>query len=129
MLKNSSIAELLALEVPKSTGHLQKALRRASRHAFMWPEEAESIIHQGRSLTELPGIGPHLQRVICAWIENPPATPPADPLRANFLTLTDARAVLARHPEWAKQLRGDLQMHTQWRDGAGYGRPSRSARL
>ncbi len=119
MLKNADIAELLALEMAKSTGHLQKALRRASRHAFMWPEEAEVLIQQGRSLTELPGVGPHLQRVIREWIENPPTPLPPDPLRANFLTLVDARAVLARHPQWAEQLRGDLQMHTQWSDGSG----------
>jgi hypothetical protein len=119
VLKNSQIAELLALEVAASTGHLQKALRRGSRHAFMWPEEAEALVRQGRSLTELAGVGPHLEHVIRAWIENPPAPLPPDPLRANFLTLVDARAMLARHPDWATQLRGDLQMHTQYSDGSG----------
>ena len=86
MLINSGIAELLALEVEKATGHLQKALRRASRAAFMWPEEAAALVEQGRSLTELSGIGPHLQRLIRGWIENPPQPRKPDPLRANFLT-------------------------------------------
>jgi histidinol phosphatase-like PHP family hydrolase len=78
-----------------------------------------TLVEQGRSLTELSGIGPHLQRIIRAWIENPPQPRKPDPLRANFLTLVDARAVLARQPEWARRLRGDLQMHTQYSDGSG----------
>jgi putative hydrolase len=119
MLKNSGIAELLALEVDGATGHLQKALRRASRLAFMWPVEAAVLLQQERSLTELPGVGPHLERIIRAWVQNPPKPRPPDPLRAGFITLVDARAVLSRHPEWAKQLRGDLQMHTHYSDGSG----------
>ena len=119
MLKNSSIAELLALEVESATGHLQKAFRRASRLAFMWPEEGADVVQKGRSLTELPGVGPHLERIIHAWIEHPPKPSPPDPLRTNFITLVDARAVLSRHPEWAKRLRGDLQMHTHYSDGSG----------
>ncbi len=119
MLTNSQIAELFALEVETASGHLQKALRRASRSAFMWPEEAAALVEQNRPLTELPGVGPHLQRMILAWFANPPDPRPPDPLRANCLTLADARAVLAREPEWARRLRGDLQMHTRDSDGSG----------
>ena len=40
-------------------------------------------------------------------------------IRRDFLTLADAKALLAAKPAWAKLLRGDLQMHTQWSDGSG----------
>ena len=87
--------------------------------AFLWPEEAATLLAQKRSLTELPGIGPHLERVIRAWIEKPPPVSKPTEIRSDFLTLTRARVVLAKKPEWAKQLRGDLQMHTDWSDGSG----------
>ena len=40
VLTNSAIAELLALAAEHAKQPLQKALRRASRRAFLWPEEA-----------------------------------------------------------------------------------------
>jgi histidinol phosphatase-like PHP family hydrolase len=40
-------------------------------------------------------------------------------LRRNFLTLTEARDVIDSRPEWRTKLKGDLQMHTTWSDGAG----------
>ena len=119
MLKNSRIAELLALEVDASSGHVQKALRRASRLAFLWPIEAVDLYRQTRSLTQLSGVGPHLERLIRAWIEDPPDLPEPHPLRRNFLSLTEARELLSANPEWTRLLRGDLQMHTQYSDGAG----------
>jgi histidinol phosphatase-like PHP family hydrolase len=39
-------------------------------------------------------------------------------LRRDFLTLADSRVLLTANPEWAKRLRGDLQMHTLWSDGS-----------
>lgn len=119
-LPNTSIAELLAV-ASRSAPYpiLQKALRRASRRAFMWPEEASQLVEQGRSLTELAGVGPHLERIIREWFENPPEMPEPPPLRAGFLTIAEARALLAEDPSWASALRGDLQMHSEWSDGSG----------
>lgn len=118
-LPNSSIAELLALAAESAKMPLQKALRRASRKALMWPEEAAVMVQEDRSLTELPGVGPSLNKIICRWIDDPPdiTTPPE--IRAHFLTVTNARAALAKQPTWSAEVKGDLQMHTQWSDGSG----------
>jgi hypothetical protein len=51
---------------------LQKALRRASRRAFFWPEEAAQLIKEDRSLTGFSGVGPYLEKLIRGWIKNPP---------------------------------------------------------
>ena len=116
-LSNVEIAELLALAAEKARMPLQKALRRASRKAFLWEEEAVEIIQDGRSLIELPGVGPHLNRIIRGWIENPPPIPKPPEIRKAFLTLPQSRAILAEQPEWSKAVRGDLQMHSVWSDG------------
>ena len=119
ILHNSSIAELLALAAETAKMPLQKALRRASRKAFLWPEEAAIILEEGRPLTELPGIGPTLSRIIRNWVEVPPVVPNPPDIRQNFLTSTEARAILEKKPEWVAALKGDLQMHTEWSDGSG----------
>jgi histidinol phosphatase-like PHP family hydrolase len=118
-LRNSAIAELLALAAEKAKMPLQKALRRASRKAFLWPDEASLLLEQGRSLTELPGVGPHLNRIIRGWIEAPSEISDPPEIRRSFLTLTEARATLLNNSSWAAELKGDLQMHTQWSDGSG----------
>jgi histidinol phosphatase-like PHP family hydrolase len=118
-LDNAAIAELLADLSGKKKYPLQKALRRASRRAFLWPEEAAHIHASGRSLTELTGVGPHLERIIRAWLDDPPPVPEAPAIRAGFLTIPGARAILAREPAWARRLRGDLQTHSEWSDGSG----------
>jgi hypothetical protein len=64
LLTNSDIAELLAVAAESAKQPLQKALRRASRKAFLWPEEASQIVREGRSLEELAGVGPSLNRII-----------------------------------------------------------------
>jgi len=46
------------------------------------------------------------------WFRTPPA------IRDGFLTLTEARALLAGDPSWSRGLKGDLQMHTKWSDGS-----------
>ncbi len=116
---NGQIAELLAVEAKTATNFVQKALRRAARSAFLWPTEAAELVHERRSLTELNGVGPHVEKLIKRWIESPPPGPEPDPLRENFLTLPQARAILHEQPSWMKRLRGDLQMHTRWSDGSG----------
>jgi putative hydrolase len=119
LLTNAQLAELLAVAAETAKMPLQKALRRASRKAFLWPEEAAQILQEGRSLTELPAVGPHLSRLIREWMERPPTLHNPAEIRAGFLSLTEARATLAMKPEWVAELRGDLQMHTQWSDGSG----------
>jgi histidinol phosphatase-like PHP family hydrolase len=119
MLRNSEIAELLALAADSAKMPLQKALRRASRKACLWPEEVISLLDQGRSLLELPAVGPHLTRLITSWIENPPEVPSPPEIRRGFLTLPEAHAELKKKPEFASAVKGDLQMHTQWSDGSG----------
>jgi histidinol phosphatase-like PHP family hydrolase len=116
-IDNSTIAEWLALEAERHTGTLHQALRRASRKAFLWPEEVLEILRAGRSLTELPGIGPFLAKVISQWIEKPPPKAKPPPLRLNFLTLAHARRLLKTTP--LPPFRGDLQMHSVWSDGSG----------
>lgn len=116
-LTNSDIAELLAREAEHAKMPAQKALRAASRRAFMWPEEAAELVQQGRSLTELPKVGPFIDKVIQRWLDNPPAVPDPPEIRRQFLTATHATAALAKKPAWLRSARGDLQMHTTWSDG------------
>ena len=118
-LTNAAIAELLAVAADSAQMPLQKALRRASRKAFLWEEEAAAMVREGRSLTELPTVGPHLNRVIREWMEHPPTVPKPPGTREGFLTLTEVRALLARKPDWSANVKGDLQMHTLWSDGSG----------
>jgi hypothetical protein len=85
----------------------------------MWPEEAVHIASAGRSLTELQGIGPTLARRLSGWFESPPSAFEPPPIRREFLTLTQARRILAKKPEGKRLLQGDLQMHTVWSGGSG----------
>jgi histidinol phosphatase-like PHP family hydrolase len=117
LLTNSDFAELLATAADSAKQPLQKALRRASRKAFLWPEEAAQIVHEGRSLEELAGVGPSLNRIIGRWIQDPPDVPKPPEIRAGFLTAGRAREVLETNPGWLRGVKGDLQMHTLWSDG------------
>lgn len=118
VLDNAAIAELLIREAEAATGHREFAFKKAAHEAFMWPEEAVEMAASGRSLTELDGIGPSIARRIYRWMESPPEAKPP-PIRCEFLTLAEARRILAKNPQWREQVKGDLQMHTQWSDGAG----------
>src|SRR5205085_913471 len=71
----------------------------------------------GRSVTELAGVGPFMEKLILRWLENPPPPPKPSELRRDFLTLTEARRILKRTERGFP--RGDLQMHSQWSDGGG----------
>jgi histidinol phosphatase-like PHP family hydrolase len=116
---NAALAELLAQKAETSSGILVRALKRAARSAFLWPEHARELLAAGRELTELHGVGPFLARQLREWIENPPRTGKRVPaIRRDFLPMADARVILAAEPEWAARLRGDLQMHTLWSDGS-----------
>ena len=118
-LRNSQLAELLARAAEASEGNKQRAFRRAARRALMWPVEAADVAAEGRSLTELVAIGPFVGRQLHEWLRDPPTVPDPPPLRSGFITQTEARAIVAAHPEWERGLRGDLQMHTTYTDGGG----------
>jgi len=118
-LSNGEIAELLAQEAEGHEGIRQRAFKRAARSAFFWPEHASNLVAEERSLLELRGVGPFIAQKLLAWIEKPPAKISPPPVRCDFFTLADARALLSANPSWANSLRGDLQMHTQWSDGSG----------
>jgi DNA polymerase (family 10) len=119
-VSNADLAELLANSAEEEEGMRQKALRRAARSAFLWPEECADLLAAGRSLTELHTVGPFVADKLRGWIEAPPVLDAErDPLRRDFLTTAQAKAILARDPQWAGRLRGDLHMHTTWSDGSG----------
>ncbi|MFL6500710.1 MAG: PHP domain-containing protein [Candidatus Udaeobacter sp.] len=119
MLSNTDVAELLAQQAETDTGIRVRAFRRAARSAFLWQEEVSDLIAQNRSLTELRGIGPFIEKQIRQWIEEPRRSITAPAIRQDFLSLADARRLLATRPDWPSKLRGDLQMHTDWSDGSG----------
>jgi putative hydrolase len=120
VLSNADIAELLAQQANRETGMLARAFRRAARSAFLWPENVTYVASQNRSLTELRGIGPFLEKQIRRWLDKPPQFSRRTPaIRKDFISVVEARKVLAINPAWSKNLRGDLQMHTCWSDGSG----------
>jgi len=119
VLDNSQLAELLATESTRAAHPVERALRRASRRAFLWEVEASQLAREGRSLTELPGVGPYIEKKILKWLEEPPPLSDPSPLRRGFLTLTQARLALSESPDWLQAIHGDLQMHTAWSDGSG----------
>jgi histidinol phosphatase-like PHP family hydrolase len=116
-LDNATIAELLIREAGTAEGHRERAFRRAAHAAYLWPEEAADVVAAGRSPMELAGIGPSLAKRLEAWIAASPADVEPPPERREFLTLAQARKILASDPGWASRLQGDLQMHTEWSDG------------
>ena len=118
-LTNAHIAELLARAAESAAMPASKALRRASRRAFMWPEEAGDLLAEHRSLTELTAVGPYIETLIKRWLDDAPEIPPNPEIRRQFLTATEATKALAKNPRWLGCVRGDLQMHTTWSDGEG----------
>jgi histidinol phosphatase-like PHP family hydrolase len=119
MLDNGSIAELLAREAESAKPPVNRALKKAARAALSWREEVLQLASEGRSLTELRGIGPYLEKLVLRWLDSPPRLGEIPGIRRNFITQCEANTILASHPEWKPALRGDLQMHTEWSDGSG----------
>lgn len=113
-MDNAGVSELLAVASEQAEGNLQKALRRASRHALTWPEEVAELGERGE-LRSLDGVGPRLERILLRWLEEDTPVPTPPRVREGFLTLTKVRAILARYPDL--KLKGDLQSHTTWSDG------------
>jgi len=120
VLTNTQIAELLARQAEDENGILVRAFRRAARSAFLWPQEATTLVAEKRPLTELRGVGPFIEKQIRRWLDKPPRPTKRTPAtRRDFVSLAQARKLLARNPHWAENLRGDLQMHSRWSDGSG----------
>jgi putative hydrolase len=118
-LSNGDLAELLSREAATHTEHRQRALRRAARAAlWRWPVEAAVLREEDRSFTELALVGPWIARLMAGWFDADVSPPERPPLRLGFLTLSEARATLADHPDWIREYRGDLQVHTRWSDGS-----------
>ena len=119
MLSNTDIAELLAQQAERETGILSRAYRRAARNAFLWPEEISHLVAQNRPLTELRGIGPFIEKQIRNWFDEAlPRAKSVPALRRDFISMAEARRLLAGRPSWPGKLRGDLQMHSRWSDGS-----------
>jgi histidinol phosphatase-like PHP family hydrolase len=119
VLSNTDIAELLAQQAERETGIPSRAFRRAARSAFLWPAEVADLITQNRSLTELRSVGPFIEKQIRNWIEKSPRPEKTVPaVRQDFMSMAEARRLLAARPAWRKKLRGDLQMHSRWSDGS-----------
>jgi histidinol phosphatase-like PHP family hydrolase len=120
VLSNIDIAELLAQQAERETGIPSRAFRRAARSAFLWPAEVADLVTQNRPLTKLRSVGPFIEKQIRNWIEKPPRPAKTIPaVRQDFMSIAEARRLLAARPAWRKKLRGDLQMHTRWSDGSG----------
>ena len=114
---NAQIAEVLTRAAETTDGHRRRALQRAARAAFLWPEEAAAVISQGRSLTDLRQVGPWIATMIESLQADPAELVEPPEIRRGFLTLADARATLAANPDALASLRSDLQMHTTYSDG------------
>jgi histidinol phosphatase-like PHP family hydrolase len=120
-LTNGDIAELLwRASETADTDRRKRALRRAAYAAiWQWTEEAADLRERGKRFTELRLVGPWIAQFLDGWFADDVGPPDRPPIRAGFLTLTEVRATLARHPEWRAGYCGDLQVHTTWSDGAG----------
>lgn len=116
-LTNARLADLLYDASGSFTDQKARALRRAARYALVWPEEAAAIFAAGRSLTELPAVGPWIARTVEGWLEEPPEPGDEDERRSGFITLSKAFEVLEEHPEYREGIKGDLQMHSTYSDG------------
>ncbi len=117
MLTNADIGELLWNAGREEPGHRRRALERASRAARFWPEETHQLVDAGRSLTELPAVGPWVATKIHAWLDDPPPVPEPEESRRGFLTYAEVRRTLDADPQWEANPCADLQVHTTFSDG------------
>jgi histidinol phosphatase-like PHP family hydrolase len=116
VLTNADLAELLAVAAEREDAHRARALRRASRAALQWPEEAFDAAER-EGLTDLRAVGPWVARIIEEWLDRPPDVPEPPESRRGFLTATEVQRLLDGHAGWEDVFRTDLQMHTTWSDG------------
>lgn len=76
------------------------------------------MLASGRPLTELRTVGKWVAGILQDWFESRPEVPDPPEYRRGFMTMAEARRLLAAAPEWRERVRGDLQMHTTWSDGS-----------
>jgi putative hydrolase len=117
-LTNAQLGELLRVEAGDHDAHRRLALERASRAAQFWPHEAADLARDGRSLTELPSVGPWVAAQLHGWLDDPPPVPEPEPSRAGYLTYAEVRTVLDADPAWEATPHGDLQVHSTDSDGS-----------
>ena len=118
ILTNADLGELLWVTSREEADHRRRALERASRAARFWAEEAAALDADGRSLTELRGVGPWVAAMLHGWLNDPPPVPEPDETRRGFLTFAEVRAVLDAEPAWEATPHADLQVHSTDSDGA-----------
>ena len=116
-LTNAQIGELLALRSEEVAGDRQRAYKRAARAAYKWPVEVTELLEQELPLTDLKGIGAKLSGLIKSWVDEEVEPPEPPPIRAGFRSFAEARKILAEHSDWAEDVNGDLQMHSEESDG------------
>ena len=80
--------------------------------------KSRCFIRSRRPVTELSGVGPYIARLIREWIKSRPKTSQPPPIRSGFLTINEARVALAAKNQWLSNIKGDLQMHSDWSDGS-----------
>lgn len=117
ILDNAALAELLFRASAEEHDHRRRALDRASKAAWNWSEEAADVLAEGRSLTELPSVGPWVGAKLEAWLEDPPETAEPDATRRGFVTNAWVRRVLDAERDWEVLPHGDLQTHSTDSDG------------
>lgn len=76
------------------------------------------MISAGRPLTDLRTVGRWVAGILLEWFDSPPEVPDPPEYRRGFMTMAEARSILAAAPAGLERLRGDLQMHTTWSDGS-----------
>lgn len=116
-LSNAQLADFLYGASGQHSEQRARSLRRAGRAALTWPHEAASLLDEGRSLTELAGVGPWIERIIMELMEEPPE-PEEGAFRSGFITMAEANEILHDHPDRRHDLRADLQMHSTHSDGS-----------
>jgi DNA polymerase/3'-5' exonuclease PolX len=119
VLSNTDIAELLAQQAERETGILSRAYRRAARNAFLWLEKVSHLVAQNRSLTELRGIGPFIEKQIWEWIEKPRRSKTVPAIRRDFFSLAEARRLGATclDKEAARRFADAHSLERRIRDG------------
>jgi len=115
---NGTLGELLWQESELHADHRRRALARAARAARLWSEEAADLVAAGRSLTELPSVGPWIAGRLQEWLDDPPPPTEPEPTRRGFLTWAEVRRALDADAEWEARPHGDLQVHSTDSDGA-----------
>jgi DNA polymerase (family 10) len=51
-------------------------------------------------------------------LDDSPPVSPSPAIRSGFITFTEAKSILVGNPDWMASIKGDLQMHSLWSDGA-----------